>query len=105
MSRVFYLVASTEAQGIKDAEARGWDRIARSRFVTPKKDDVRVIWKLDDLIPIPGGTPLIKGSDYESGPTSDWDMAKWIGDGYREGEKDRFDRFVADGNGEWIEAV
>lgn len=103
MSRVFYLVAATEAQGIKDAEARGWSRIARSRFVTPEKDDVRVVWKLDDLIPLPGGTPMIQGSDYESGPSSDWGMARWAGDDQHEGEKARFDKFVAEGNGEWVE--
>ncbi len=104
MSRIFYLVAATEAQGIKDAQARGWTRIARVRFATPapEKDDVRVVWRLDDLIPLPGGTPLIRGSDYESGPESEWEWKKWAGDEQHEGEKSRFDKFVADGNGEWI---
>jgi hypothetical protein len=107
MSRVLYLVAATEAQGDRDAAARGWVKIARARFVTPEpaKDDVRVVWRLDELIPLPGGTLMIKGSDYEDGSESEWEMKRWAGNDGREGEKDRFDRFVAEGNGEWIEAV
>ena len=98
MSRVVYLVASTETQGIKDAEARGWTRIARDRFVTPDKDDVRVVWRLEDLSVMPGGTPLMKGSDYETGP---WNP--WLGSDEKPGEKARFDGFVKDGAGQWIE--
>ena len=103
MSRVIYLVAATEAQGIKDAEARGWTRIARTRFATPEKGDARLVWRLDDLFAMPGGTPMLKASDYESGPASDWDRRRWEGEEDQPGEKARFDKFVADGGGEWID--
>ena len=102
MSRVLYLVAATEASGIKEAEGRGWTRIARLRFVTPEKDDVRVVSRLNDVLVQPAKTPLIKGGDYDDGPDSEWDMARWAGDEQRTGEKERFDGFVAEGNGVWV---
>jgi len=103
MSRVIYLVAASEAKGIAEAEARGWVRIARGRFVTPGKDDIRLVCRLDDLAVLPGGTPMLKAPDYDDGPDSDWEMARWAGDERRVGEKTRFDKFVAEGHGRWVE--
>ena len=100
---IFYLVAATEAQGIKDAAERGWERIAAHRFVTPNKDDVRLIWRYASLLPMAGPTPMIKGSDYETGPPPEDRMAweRWAGSEDRMGDKARFDAFVADGYGRW----
>jgi hypothetical protein len=103
MSRVFYLVAATETQGIFDAAERGWTRIASTRFVTAEKDDVRVVCKMTDLHPIAGGTEMFKGSDYDDGPSNDFLRRRWLGDGDVRGEKDRFDAFVAEGNGQWLD--
>jgi hypothetical protein len=103
MSRVMYLVAATEAQGVKDAMSRGWERIALTRFATPDKDDVRVVWRINDMIPTAGGTFLYKGSDYESGPDSEFEMKRWAGANGAIGEKAAFDRFVESGEGMWME--
>ena len=104
---IFYLVSATEAQGIKDAAERGWERIAAHRFVTLSKDDVRLIWRYASLLPMAGQTPMIKGSDYESGPPPEDRMAweRWSGEGSGLGDKARFDAFVADGHGRWVEGT
>jgi hypothetical protein len=100
MSRVIYLVASTLEQGIKDAEARGAVRIARTRFAgaEPEKDDIRVINRLIDLVPMAAKTPMIQGSDYQEPPASESELAlnRWLE------EHEAFEKFVADGHGEWV---
>lgn len=99
---IIYLVAATEAQGIKDAEARGWTRIGRSRFATPEKHDIRLVFRIDDVIVMPGGTPMIKASDYDVGPPSAAAMNRWAETTPGGGDRLCFDRFVADGNGRWV---
>lgn len=82
MSRVFYLVSRSEESGIAAARARGWTRIAARRFATPENDDVRLVCRLSELVPIPGGTMMLRdGEDYDPG----------------------FDKFVAEGGGVWVE--
>ncbi len=92
-----YLVAATEASGIDDAAQRGWHRIARSRFVTPERDDVLLVWRFPDMLPIGSVTRMIKGADYDSGPDDAVKLAAWIE------HKEQFDRFVAFHRGEWVE--
>ena len=102
MSRVFYLVSATEEQGIKDAASRGWERIANARFVTPEKDDIRVVCRVSDLHPLAGVTPMYKGSDYDEGPEVKFLRDRWLGEEGRAGEREKFERFVAEGNGQWV---
>lgn len=85
MNRILFLVCAKEAQGLIDAEARGWTRIAAWRFAGPDKDDIRVVRRFSDLGP---GTPLtlIKASDYEDNP-----------------EKERFEKFVDAGHARWVD--
>lgn len=85
-----YLVCASDAAGFADAEARGWTRIARSRFATPAKDDVRVVRRFSDMVPLPGRTPLVKAADFPAEPASGSQAAL-------------FAEFVAAGSGEWIE--
>lgn len=104
MSRVLYLVAATDGQGVKDAEGHGWERIAATRFVTSGKDDVRIVSRTVDLHPLAGETPMIKGSDYDSGPEAKFLRQRWLGTDERAGERQRFEEFMRDGNGVWIDA-
>jgi hypothetical protein len=96
---IAYLVCCSEERGIADCMERGWIGIARLRYVTPEKDDVRIVRRASDLVPLAGKTPMLRGSDYEDGPASDDEQAmnRWIK------EKDVFDSFVASGAGEWID--
>lgn len=88
---IFYLVATNEIEAFKEAGRRGWERIARNRFVTPAKDDVRVVRRFTDLVPAKDGpTRLVKAADFPAEPEDDTDAAA-------------FGRFVADGHGVWID--
>lgn len=109
---IYYLIGATDAQGIKDAEERGWVRLARARFAVPEavptrviKDEVRVISRIADLFPIAGGTRMIRGSDYDDGPVEKIAFGRWVGVDGQVGEKEKFDRFVAEGHGKWVEGV
>lgn len=109
---IFYLVAATDTQGIRDAETRGWVRLGRTRFAVPEenpgrviKDEVRVVSRLADLFPIAGGTKMLKASDYDDGPVEKIAFGRWVGVEGQIGEKEKFDRFVAEGHGVWVEDV
>lgn len=99
MSRIIYLACSAEAIGIADAAARQAERIGRLRFALPNKDDLRVVRNFNEMVPMAGKTPLIRGSDYDAMPDSDNEMVleRW------QENHDAFERFVADGYGEWVE--
>lgn len=101
MKPITFLVASTDDRGIKDAMDRGWVRVARTRFAVARGCEVRVVRRVADLLALLGGTPMIKGSDYEDGPdgASEAGLMAWIA------EKERFDEFVAQGAGFWVEGV
>lgn len=105
MSRLYYIVAATEAQGVKDCMDRGWERIAAKRFVTPDKDDVRVVCRISELVPLAGKTPMVKAKGYEDGPDNEFELKRWAGDADvgAVGEKAHFDRFIAEGHGVWID--
>ena len=94
---IIYLVAATLERGIADAAERGWERIAMARFATPAKDDIRVIRRYTDLLPMAGKTPMLKGGDYDSGPDNDYLLEGWVR------EKERFDQFVTEGHGVWVD--
>lgn len=93
---IAYLVSSTDERGIKEAESHGWTRIARSRFVTPARDDVRVVSRMLDLVLFRGGTNLIKGADFEDGPENEAALDKWVV------EKERFEKLVETGEAKWV---
>lgn len=97
MARVMYLVAASEEGGVADAQARGWSRIARSRFATPERDDVRVVWRFADLVQTGGLTMMIKGADYDTS-----EAPGWLGTDESLGEKEQFDRFATFYGGEWV---
>ena len=89
---IVYLVAVSEIEAFKDAGRRGWERIARNRFVTQAKDDVRVVRRFTDLVPSKDGpTRLVKAADFPADPEEGTDAAE-------------FERFVAAGHGVWIDA-
>lgn len=94
---IAFLVSATDEGAVNFAAEKGWIRIAYSRFVTDNKDDIRAIRRFADLIAYPPKSLLIKGSDYEEGPKSEILLEGWIR------EKEKFDKFVSDELGEWIE--
>ena len=100
---IAYLICADEHAGFAEAEARGWKRIAFNRYVTDERDDIRVISRAAQLAPMAGQTNLIKGGDYEDGPADEGALVRWIGGNGRIGEKDKFDDFVATGNGVWLD--
>jgi hypothetical protein len=85
---------------VADAASRGWRQVARARFVTAEKEDVRLIWRFNDLWPFPGGeTPMLRGRGYEDGEglVMEHALDLWIRD------KQRFDEFAESGEGVWLE--
>jgi len=98
--RVVYLVAASLDQGVKDCRERGWQQIAYTRFVTPERNDVRVVCRGSDVTPFAGRTPLVKGSDYDEGPGEK--APQHMQDSWLKMRID-VDRFVEEGNGEWVE--
>lgn len=97
--RVFYLVSPCIDGGIAEAKSRGWTQVARARFVTPDNEDVRLICRFSEFVPIPGGTLMIRGQGYADGEglAEKHRLEKWIED------MERFEAFVASGLGEWVE--
>lgn len=66
-----YLVARTEIGGVDDAQRRGWTRVAKDRFATPEKDDVRLVWRFNQMIPDPGGvTRFVMSKDFPVDPNA-----------------------------------
>jgi hypothetical protein len=96
--KIVYLVCSSIESGVKDAEARGCTRIGRTRFATPLKDDLRVVSRFIEMIPMAGMTTLIKASDFEDMPNSPSELVqeRWLEN------HDAFEQFVADGHGQWV---
>lgn len=86
---ILYLVCCSDAAGFADAKKRGWTRLARNRYATAEKDDVRVVRRFAEMIPLPGRTMLIKGADFPEEPAEGSQAAL-------------FAEFVAAGHGEWI---
>lgn len=82
---VIYLVCGTNACGVEDALAMGYTAIAINRFATPEKDDVRVVRRYHEMIPLAGVTQMIRGSDFTANP-----------------EAREFVQFVESGRGRWI---
>jgi hypothetical protein len=95
---VKYLVCATEERGIADANERGWTRLAYARFATPEKDDVRLVRRFVDFIPVAGTTAMMRGSDYDDGPPDipPGRAEQWLK------ERASFDKFVEDGHGVWV---
>jgi hypothetical protein len=93
---IAYLIAPTEQQGIDEALSRGWTGIARLRYVTERKDDIRIVSRATDMVPFGGHTPMIKGEHYGGEGLTEDQMVVW--------EKNRaeFDRFAVEGNGLWV---
>lgn len=99
---VAYLVSAVHDAGVKEAIANGWTQIAFSRFVTPEKHDIRLVNRASELIPMAAKTPMFRGKDYEKGPPGepeDRTVMLWAK------ERASIDRFVAEGNGEWVESL
>lgn len=88
---ILYLVCADDEAGFADAAARGWTRLARSRFATQAKDDVRVVRRFSDMIPLAGKTMMIKAADFPDEPKAESQAAL-------------FEAFVASGSGEWVDA-
>jgi hypothetical protein len=67
-----YLVAASETGGLADAERRGWQRLARGRFATAERDDVRLVWRKHQVILDPAGpTVFVKAADFDAAETPD----------------------------------
>ncbi len=91
-----YMVAPSTEAGVADALARGWRQIARTRFVTPENNDIRLVCRFNEFLPAPGVTPMIKAAGYEDGEGA-LVLDNWLRD------MERFDDFVASGRGVWVE--
>ena len=101
--RIVYLVCADIEHGVKAGQERGWTRIAHNRMVTPERVDVRLVSRINDLVPFAGSTPMMRGPDYDEQPPGRIERQRWCGgDGEEIGERARFERFVADGNGVWV---
>lgn len=97
MRQVIYLVAPSIGAGVADALARGWRQIARTRFVTPEKNDIWLVCRFNEFVPFRGGaTPMIKAAGYDEGEGA-LVLENWIKD------MERFDEFVKSGQGVWVE--
>lgn len=80
-----YLVCGSEAAGVADGERRGWVRVARRRFATGERDDVRVVWRFGDMVPHPSGvTEFVCGDDLDR-------------------VAPEFGEFVASGRARWVD--
>jgi hypothetical protein len=100
MTGVFYLVAPSVEVGVADAASRGWRQVARARFVTAEKEDVRLICRFNELVPFPGGsTPMLRAAGYAEGAglVEKHALERWLED------MGRFDEFAESGEGVWLE--
>jgi hypothetical protein len=100
MPRVFYLIAPSVEGGVAEAAARGWQQVARTRFVTAEKEDVRLICRFNELVPFPdGATPMLRAAGYADGVglVEKHALERWIED------MGRFDEFAESGEGVWLE--
>jgi len=94
---IAYLIAPTEEQGIEEALSRGWTGIARLRYVTSRKDDVRIVARATDMVPFGGQTPMMRGRGYKSGgDLTEGQKVAW------EKNREEFNRFAIEGNGVWV---
>jgi hypothetical protein len=59
-----FLVVGSSAQAIGYADQRGWTRIGMGRYVTPERDDVRVVERPMDVFFTPGGIVLERGPGF-----------------------------------------
>lgn len=92
-----YIVSATVGVGEADALSRGWIQLARHRFVTPERDYFQLITRFHELTPLGNGNPICRVGDYESGPSGEGELEAWMV------EKEKFDQFVADGHGKWVD--
>jgi hypothetical protein len=88
---VFYMVTTDLFSAIKEADGRGWTRIAMARYATPAKDEVRLVRRFMEMVPAADGTRFIRARDFPAEPVAGTDAGE-------------FARFVADGHAEWVEA-
>lgn len=67
MPRISFLIAKDQREGIDDAKARRWKRIATARFVKsgPPMEDVRVVTSPKDIDRAPEGSKLYPCASYE----------------------------------------
>lgn len=66
---IFYLVGKDVDSMVQAmVRDRGWTRIGWNRCATPEKDDVRAIRQFHDMIPIPGGTQIVRGLGFAENP-------------------------------------
>ena len=94
---VVYFVAPTEEMGIADAQSRGWAGIARLRYITQAKNDVRIVSRASEMVPFGGRTPMMRCRGYKSPKgLTQMQRAAW------ERNREEFDRFVVEGNGIWV---
>jgi len=111
---IFYLLAPTTDQALAEAEKRGWTRIARARCVTPKRDEVRLISRFSDLVPVVSPHPtkgattwIMRAASYKDGPPATDPLGRlaWLGDEEtgQVGDKAKFEKFIADGHGKWFD--
>lgn len=88
---IAYYCTSDEERAVVELRGLGWIEIARYRFVTPAKDEVRVVSRAGSLVPLGGRTPMVKGLGYDDAGE------KW------QAERDGFERMTTEGNGYWVD--
>lgn len=82
---VIYLIARNNASGRAEATRRGWKMLAYARFATPERDDVRLVTRFSEMVPMPN-LRLARGADFDAHP-----------------EAKEFDGFVEEGLARWLE--
>lgn len=95
---IVYLVAPTLADGVAEAQRRGWHRGAAFRFYTPARHDVRVVVRPDEINPLPGVTLLMR-TGWDEGPPQADSVACRAWPARQQG----FEDFVASGHARWVE--
>lgn len=83
-----YFIAKTLASGEKDANELGWMRIAVERWVSPDRNDIRLVTTTLRFTNIPSGNWFLPARD----------LANSVG-----GEPYKFKKIVDSGQATWIE--
>lgn len=82
---IIYLIARDNASGRREALRRGWKMLGYARFATDDRDDVRLVTRFSEMVPMPN-LRLVRGPDFNTHP-----------------EAEDFDGFVEQGLARWME--
>ena len=108
MSGIVYFVGASEESARQELNERfgGQAALSRLTYAMPDKRRAHIVSRFNEMVALAGVTPMVKCADYEIGPVSKYEKERWLGSQFDPvGEKERFDRFVASGAGQWVEVA